>query len=246
MNETICLLNSHRSDRSFTSEAISDEALETILEAARRAPSSSNGQHISLVVVRDAARRARIAEIAGGQPWIAKAPVFITVVADFYKTSVGAQMVGEVQDAHETVEAFIVAMTDAGITLATLMTAARSLGLGIVPIGGIRRHSQELVDLLQLPHLAFPVVGVAIGHVEKPATQKPRLPMKTYRHDETYHTEGLKEAIVAYDETLMKYWKSIGRSDGKPWSVNTAEYQKLMRFRDVKQTVAKQGLTHDK
>jgi nitroreductase len=68
MNQTISLLCSHRSERSYTDEPVSDEALNVIVEAARRVPTSLDAQHISLVMVPDAARRVRIAEIGGGQP----------------------------------------------------------------------------------------------------------------------------------------------------------------------------------
>jgi FMN reductase [NAD(P)H] len=246
MNETLSLLYSHRSDRAFSSEPVSEEALDAILEAARRAPTSSNAQHVSLVVVRNPAKRARIAELAGGQPWIAKAPVFIAVILDFYKTGVAVEAAGEKQEVHETVEGLLAGVTDVGIALATLLSAARSLGMGTVPIGGIRRNSQAMIDLLELPPRSFPVVGISIGHIEKPAFQKPRLPMKAFRHDERYHTEGIKEVIAAYDACLTDYWKSMGRADGKSWSKNTAEAYKQMCFRDVKPAIAKQGLTHEK
>ena len=246
MNETLSLLYSHRSDRAFSIEPVSDEALDAILEAARRAPTSSNAQHVSLVVVRDPAKRARIAELAGGQPWVAKAPVFIAVILDFYKTGVAVEAAGEKQEVHETVEGLLAGVTDVGIALATLLSAARSLGMGTVPIGGIRRNSQAMIDLLELPPRSFPIVGISIGHIDKPAFQKPRLPMKAFRHDERYHTEGIKEAIAAYDACLTDYWKGIGRTDGKSWSKNTAEAYKQMCFRDVKPAIEKQGLTHEK
>ncbi len=246
MNETLSLLFSHRSDRAFSSEPVSDESLDAIVEAARRAPTSSNAHHISLVVVRDAAKRARIAELAGGQPWIAKAPVFIAVILDFYKTGVAVEAAGEKQVFHETVEGLLAGVTDVGIALATLISAARSLGMGIVPIGGIRRSSQAMIDLLELPLRSFPVVGISIGHIAKPAFQKPRMPIEAFRHNEHYHTEVIPDAIAAYDATLIDYWKSIGRTDGKPWSINTAEAYKRMSFRDVKPVITKQGLTHDK
>ena len=91
MNETIRLLQAHHSSRSYKSELIPEEILEAVIESARRAPTSTNSHEISLVVVRNAASRARIAEIAGGQPWIAQAPVFIAVIADLYKTGLGVK-----------------------------------------------------------------------------------------------------------------------------------------------------------
>jgi len=246
MNETLSLLYSHHSDRSFTDEPVSDEALCSILEAARRAPTSSNAQHISTVVVRDAARRTLIAEFAGGQSWIAKAPVFVAVILDFYKTGLGIAAAGETSVFHETVEGLLAGVTDAGIALATMMTAARSLGLGIVPIGGIRRNSQGLIELLELPPRSFPVVGLSIGHVQQPAQLKPRLPIETFRHDERYRTEQLQPAISAYDTILLEYWQSLGRADGKPWSANTAEAYKQASHRPVAAAIQKQGITYNK
>ncbi|NMF43978.1 nitroreductase family protein, partial [Pseudomonas sp. SWRI 103] len=69
MTPTIDLLASHRSDRSFQSTPVSDEHLDAILRAGHLAPTSFNAQHISVVVVRDANTRQRIAAVAGGQPW---------------------------------------------------------------------------------------------------------------------------------------------------------------------------------
>jgi FMN reductase [NAD(P)H] len=67
VNTTLQTQHRHRSIRSYTDQPVSDEMLDAIIEAAHRAPTSMNAQEISLVVVRDAERRARIAELAGGQ-----------------------------------------------------------------------------------------------------------------------------------------------------------------------------------
>jgi FMN reductase [NAD(P)H] len=243
MNETVRLLQSHRSERSYKSDPIPDEILDNIIESAHLAPTSINSQQVSIVVVRDAERRKRIAEIAGGQPWIAKAPVFLALVADLYKTSVGLQKAGVTQQVQHSVEGLVVSATDVGIALGTLMIAARSYGLGIVPIGGIRRDPQAMIDLLGLPEDTFPIAGVVIGYVDQPSTQKPRLPIKSFRHEESYHVENLRPAIDAYDVTLPEYWKNIARSDGGSWSKNTAERYSMVYFPKVKPVANKQGFT---
>ena len=148
MNETVRLLQAHHSSRSYKTDPIPEEILEAIIECAHRAPTSTNSQEVSLVVVRDAAKRARIAEIAGGQPWIAQAPVFIAVIVDFYKTGLGVEKAGAAQVFQRSLEGILAAVSDVGIAMATLMTAARAFGLGIVPIGGIRRDPQAMIDLL--------------------------------------------------------------------------------------------------
>lgn len=242
MNETVRLLQAHHSSRSYMSDAIPAEILDAIIESAHRAPTSINSQQVSLVVVRDAASRARIAQIAGGQPWIAQAPVFIAVIADLYKTGMGVEKAGAGQEMQRSLEAIISAVSDAGIAMATLMTAARAFGLGIVPIGGIRRDPQAMIDLLGLPSNTFPVAGVVLGYVSKEASQKPRMSIESFRHEEKYHREALKPAIDAYDLTLDEYWLKNGRTDGLTWSSNMAQHYSALSRR-IKSVAQKQGFT---
>ncbi|HEI8866979.1 NADPH-dependent oxidoreductase [Serratia sp. AKBS12] len=246
MNPTLELLTSHRSERSYLDTPIADEVLDSIIAAAHLAPTSVNSQQVSLIVTRNAEQRARIAEMAGGQAWIARAPVFITVVLDMHKTRLGMAISGKQQLAHQSVESLISGSTDVGIALGALMTAARSHGLGIVPIGGIRRDPQAMIDFLQLPELTFPVAGVAIGYVDQPAVQKPRLPLASFRHEERYQREALPDAIKAYNQTLVQHWQQIGRSDGDDWGNNTASYYQHIYFPKVLSAIRQQGFKLDK
>jgi len=243
MNDTVRLLQAHHSDRSYRSDPIADEILDDIIEAAHRAPTSINTQEVSIVVVKDAGRRKRISELAGGQPWIAQAPIFLLLVADLYKTRVAAEKAGITQEIQHSLEGVIASITDVGIALGTLMIAARSYGLGIVPIGAVRREPQAIIDLFGLPEDTLPIAGICIGYVDQPATQKPRLPIESFRHEERYHAENLRPAIDSYDLTLTAYWKTIARTDGASWSENTAGAYSKVYFPDVKPVAAKQGFT---
>ncbi|CCG87563.1 NADPH-dependent oxidoreductase [Erwinia piriflorinigrans] len=241
MNEITQLLKSHRSDRSYLDKPVPEEVLDDIIETAWRAPTSVNSQQVSLVVIRDAATRARIAELAGGQAWIAKAPVFITVVLDMYKSQQGIAAEGKKQIAHESIESLISGSTDVGIALGALMTAARSHGLGIVPIGGIRREPQAMIELLQLPELTFPVAGVVLGYIDSPAAEKPRMSLAGFRHNERYDTSVLPEVIKAYNRVLTAHWQQSGREDGENWGNNTASYYQHIYFPQVQPAILKQG-----
>ncbi len=245
MNETIRTQHHHRSIRSFTDQAVSDEMLDAIIQSAHSAPTSMNAQEISLVVVRDAARKAKIADYAGGQAYIAQAPVFIVIVIDFHKTDLGLRKAGMTQIAHESMEGFGVAAVDVGIALGTMITAAESLGLGCVPIGGIRRNPQAMIDLLELPPLTFPLVGFCLGHIANDVVPKPRMEITTFRHNERYDASAYAAAIDSYDNTLMAYWQQIGRADGTTWSANLAPL-KGVYFPHVKPVAAMQGLLNDK
>ena len=241
MNQTVEIIQAHRSDRSYKPDPIPDDILDNVIKCAHLAPTSKNSQEVSVVVVRDAATRKRIAEITG-QPFIAQAPVFLVFVADLYKTGIGAERAGIAQQAQHSVEGIIGAVTDVGISLATAMIAARSYGLGIVPIGSVRKDPQPIIELLELPKYTFPVNGLAIGYVKEPAVQKPRLPIESFRHDERYHPESLGPAIADYDVTLPQYWKHINRPDGIAWSKNTAGAFSKVNSK-VKLAAAAQGFT---
>jgi len=246
MNTIIDLFNDHKSERSFTDQAVDDATLERIISTAYRAPTSVHSQQVSVIVTRDSQKRAQISKIAGGQPWIAKAPVFITFVLDMYKTQVGMKLAGNEQVAHQSIESLVAGATDVGIALGSVMAAARSEGLGIVPIGGIRLHPQALIDLLELPEQTFPVAGVVIGHVDVPSHHKPRLPLETFRHEEAYVTQGLEAKIERYNQQMTDHWRAINRPDGETWSESVSGYYKHVYFPDVLPAIVKQGFGLDK
>lgn len=246
MNKVIDTIQDHRSIRQYKTDPISDEHLDEILKSAQAMPNSINGQQTTVVVIRDPEKRAKIAELAGGQPWIATAPVFILFVTDFYKTNLAAKKNNIEQKIHESIESTVVGAVDVGLNMAGALLAAESLGLGAVPIGGIRKSPQEMIDLLDLPEKTFPVAGLTIGHPENMSYKKPRLPMDTYRHDESYQVEGLQESIDTYDDDMATYLKGIGRGEEGNWSQRTAGFYQYVYFPSVFPVMKSQGFTNDK
>ena len=246
MTETIKIMENHRSIRSFTDEAVSEEMISAVISAAQHAPTSINGQGISIIVIKDKNTREKMAELTGGQTWVAQAPVFLIFIADLYKTSLGVKNAGYEQIIHESVEGMMVASVDAGIALGTVVTAAESLGLGIVPIGAVRKNPETVIDLLELPEYTFPMVGLAVGHPKDHSRQKPRMDIKTFRFDEKYDKDRLPELINNYDRQIAKYLDEIGREQEKSWSNFVANAYKTVYFPDVYPTALKQGFKFDK
>jgi len=64
-----------RSCRKYKDTPIDEAIIQEMMEAARRVPTPGNSQSHVFGVVRDRELRARLAEAAGGQRWIATAPV---------------------------------------------------------------------------------------------------------------------------------------------------------------------------
>ena len=175
-----------------------------------------------------------------------KGESFVPFIADLYKTSLGVKNAGYEQIIHESVEGMMVASVDAGIALGTAITAAESLGLGIVPIGAVRKNPETVIDLLELPEYTFPMVGLAVGHPKDHSRQKPRMDIKTFRFDEKYDKDRLPELINNYDRQIAKYLDEIGREQEKSWSNFVANAYKTVYFPDVYLTALKQGFKFDK
>lgn len=57
-----------------------------------------------------------------------------------------------------------------------MVIAAESLGIGAVLLGSILNQVDELVDLLNLPELVVPVLGIPLGYPDQEPQMKPRMP----------------------------------------------------------------------
>ncbi len=194
-------IHRHVSVRRFSPEPVSVELVETIVAAAQRSATSSNLQMYSVVAVTDAARRARLAELCGQQAQIAQAPVFLAWCADRSRLDRVCRNRGYTQSV-EHVEPFLVAAVDVAILMQTATLAAESLGLGGCYIGAIRNDPAEVIELLQLPRLTFPIAGMTLGWPEAMPEQKPRLATSAILHWETYDDHGEEEALREYDRVM--------------------------------------------
>lgn len=75
------VVKARRSARSFKQAKVGPAIIEEMLDAARLAPSSGNGQSHLFGIVEDEALKLALAKAAGGQMWIADAPLVIACCA---------------------------------------------------------------------------------------------------------------------------------------------------------------------
>jgi len=80
--KTIDAIRARRSIRRFKTDAVPDEALMQMIEAARLAPSGCNAQPWRFKIVRDRASKVKLAHAAHRQQFIAMSPVVIVCCAD--------------------------------------------------------------------------------------------------------------------------------------------------------------------
>ncbi len=199
----------HRSVRAYLPDPLAPGVLEAIIAAAQSAATSSNQQFWSVVAVEDAGRKARLAELAGGQAHIRQAPLFLVWLADLSRACGIAAKAGESREALDYLETLVVSVADVALAAQNAVVALESLALGSVYIGAIRNRPELVAAELGLPPLTLPVFGLCVGHPdpERPASVKPRLPQSAVLHRETYSTSQ-DAAVSAYDQTLYDFQQS--------------------------------------
>jgi len=102
------------------------------------------------------------------------------------------------------VENFLVAAVDAALAMQNATLAAESLGLGMCYVGAIRNQPQEVIELLELPRLVFPISGMTLGWPAAEPFLRPRLPLEAVLHWQRYDTAGEEEALEAYDQAMIQ------------------------------------------
>ena len=217
MNDILDFLNSHGSARKFTDRQITNEEEQTIITTAQRSPTSSNVQAYSIISVRNQDTKRKLAEFSGGQKHVEESSLFLVFCADLYRLKRINHCRGYEFNGEYT-EMFIVATVDAALAACRALMAAQAMGAGGVMVGGIRNHPEEVSEMLNLPELVYPVMGMSLGFVEHPPAVKPRLPRKALHFEEEYTQDSINDAIVEYDKTI----DSLGYLKGR--EVNPESY----------------------
>jgi len=213
-NETLDTLLAHRSVRNYANRALPDGTLETLIAAAQSASTSSNLQTWSVVAIENPERKARLAELAGGQSHVRAAPLFLVWLADLARLeAAGARSSASVEGLHY-METLVVGMIDAALAAQNAVVALESLGMSAVYIGGIRNQPEQVAAELGLPPRVLPVFGLCVGYPDetRPADVKPRLPQEVVLHREQYDAQSQVAAIAQYDEVMGGFQTAQGLS----------------------------------
>lgn len=243
MNGVLDLLSSHRSIRKFTKQPIEETLLRDILLAGQSAATSSFLQGATIIRVRDAEKRQKLAAFAGNQPYVESAAEFLVFCADLKRPG-NSCVQYEKPFEGDYVEHFIIATVDAALMAQNTVIAAESQGLGICYIGGIRNNPRSVSDLLGLPKGVYPVFGLCLGYPDQDPEVKPRLPLEVIVKDDVYNEEGDQEAIAAYDEQVREYYvKRTGGGHGICWSEQVSSLLSEKARPHMRDFLAEQGFT---
>lgn len=161
------IIISRRSIRKYTTEAVTQEQIDNLLQAAMFAPSARNEQPWHFIVVTE---RLMLNKIIQSHPYanmLKEAPLAIVVCAD---------------ENIEKAEGYSV--IDCSAATQNILLSAHAMGLGSVWLGVYPRKERisAIKAVFQLPDNILPVSIIAIGH---PDEQKP-LPQRYLK--ERIHT----------------------------------------------------------
>ena len=160
-------IKTRRSIRKYRPEAIPDEKLGMILEAARLAPSAGNRQPWRFIPVQDADRKKAVAEIANKQAFLEDASAIVVAVGD---PDVSARW-------HEK---------DPMIALEHMVLAATALGYGTCWIGAFDEDAVK--HLLKISARMKVVALLPIGVPDEKPGPKPRKPPSELFFKEEWQT----------------------------------------------------------
>jgi nitroreductase len=189
----------HRSIRKFRPDPISDEMLNTILEAASRASTTGNMQVYSIIVSRDQSIKEALLPLHFGQKMVTEAPVVLTFCADFNRFNLWCHQ-RDADPGYDNFLSFMTAAIDALLAAQNACIAAESFGLGICYLGTTTYLAEPIAKVLKLPLGVVPVTTVVLGWPDQEVPLTDRLPMRAVVHQEVYQNFSAEEIDEIYSE----------------------------------------------
>lgn len=218
MNPTIELLQSHRSIRKFSDRKIPQDLFEALIRSGQSAATSNHVQAYSIIHVVDTDNRHRLAELSGGQAYVANCSDFLVFCADMKRSTDAAERAGA-EVIRGMTEQLLVASIDTALMAQNVAVAAESEGIGLCYIGGIRNNPAEVSELLRLPEHVYPVFGMCLGYPEQDPEVKPRLPLASILKQDYYQDEQDQAHIAEFDNTMRRYYLArTGGNKDTNWS----------------------------
>jgi len=254
MNETLRTILSHRTCRRYSDQPVTDETLNLLLACAQSAPTKSNLQQYSIVVVRDPDLRQRLGALVPSMTWLATAPVALVFLGDVRRIRQLAEMRGH-DYKNNNADTFMNAAVDSALAMQNLIAAAESIGLGTCPVSYVRNRIDELAELLNLPDGVFPISGLTLGFRADAGYTAMRLPQNIVVHHDRYDDAGLAEDIVDFDDRgherfalppeKQRHTDKYGELEKCTWSENVTRQLSLPERAGFADYLRRRGITLD-
>lgn len=203
-NPVIDQMVRHVSIRRFdVSRPLPEGTLEMLIASAQSAPTSSNFQSWSVIVIRDPDTKRKMMELCDNQAFVGQAPLLLAFCADTYRNRYVTEKQGYAFGS-DYLELLLVSTIDSALAAQNAALAAESMGLGCCMIGAIRNKAREVAELLGLPRGVYATIGLAVGWPAQTPEVRPRLPQSVILHEDRYTTDHFDDALDAYDQRMAQ------------------------------------------
>ena len=200
------LMMKRRSVRTFKDQDIPESVIEKLMDVANHAPSGGNIQPLSILLVRSQDGRSKLAELAGGQPWVKNAPLSMIFCLDFYRIKKWAERCQTDFKGEQALNHFLIAYADLMVAAQNVVILAESLGLGSVYIGSIQHEIDETRKYFEIPEYVLPMMVLCLGYPKSIPQTIPKLKTEVIVHQEKYRKVG--------EEAIQKaFYEKYGRID---------------------------------
>ena len=198
------LLNKHTTIRKFKNQPVESNLLKSIIYSGTRASTTGNMQLYSVVVTTNECNREKLLPLHFSQPVAKNAPVLLTCIADFNRFSKWCDF-RAAKPGYNNFLSFITAAIDTLLLAQNICIAAENVGLGICYLGTTTYNAKEIIELLQLPKLTFPITTIALGYPDEQPELTDRIPLKGIVHLEEYidYSEDMINQLYRYKENLQ-------------------------------------------
>ena len=186
--------------RAYKDEPVSDELLNVLIGCAQSAPSKSNLQQYSIILVKDQGVRDQLAPWCPRTAGLEGKPLLLVFCADI-RRNIRIGGFRNRPNANNNMDAFLNATIDAALAMGFFITAAEAAGLGTAPLSSLRDNIYAVAEILEMPKGVFPIAGVMAGWPEAPGYVNQRLPQSIVLHHDRYNDGNLEAEINNYDQT---------------------------------------------
>lgn len=209
------LLNKHVTIRKFKKKRIERQMLENIIFSGTKASTTGNMQLYSVVLTSDEEQKKKLQPLHFNQAVSKSAPVFLTIVADINRFSRWC-LVNNANPGYNNFLWFYTASIDALLLAQNICIAAENSGLGICYLGTTVYNAKEIIEVLRLPKLTFPITTIAIGYPDEQPELTDRIPLKGIVHTEVYQDYSNNDIseLYAFKESL-ELSKAFVQENGK-------------------------------
>lgn len=234
MNFTIEKQLKHKSIRKFQNKEVEKETLDTLFQVANRTASSIAMQSYSMIRITDKDMKKKLSEICK-QDYIKDFPEIVIFIVDVYRNARISEEKGEDLPHKKDMDRFFQGFTDGVLASQNMVNAIESLDMGTVYLGSILNDPQAIVDLLELPRLTFPIVGLGFGYPDQEPTLKPRMDVSLKLFENKYKKQdNYLESIKEYDKEMKQYYDL--RNEDKPLDEFSKQVVAVLEMKNEKRS----------